>query len=79
MKINQKGKVSMSTMKSSSKVANETLDAIHNEASNEIIKKLLDRPETIVIIARMIGNAYFFSKRTARAGQLHDHQQLEHV
>ena len=63
MTINQKGKVSMSSMKSSSKVARETLDAIHNEAFNEMIGKLLDRPEKILIIARMIDNEYYFKKR----------------
>ena len=36
----------------------ETLDATHNEAMNEIIEKLLDRPEKILIIARMIDNEY---------------------
>ena len=50
-------------MKSSSKVARETLDAIHNEALNEIIEKLLARPEKILIIARMIDNEYYFKKR----------------
>ena len=63
MKINQKGKVSMSSMKSSSNVARETLDAIHSEALNEIIEKLLDRPEKILIIARMIDNDFYFKKR----------------
>ena len=63
MKINPKGKVSMSSMESSIKVARETLDAIHNEALDEIIAKLLDRPEKILIIARMIDNEYYFKKR----------------
>ena len=40
----------------------ETLDTIHNEALNEIIEKLLDRPEKILIIARMIDNEYRFKK-----------------
>ena len=50
-------------MNSSSKVARETLDAIHNEASNEIIEKLLDLVEKILIRARMIDNEYLFKKR----------------
>ena len=50
-------------MNSSSKVARETHGAIHNEASNEIIEKLLDLVEKIVIIARMIDNEYYFKKR----------------
>ena len=45
MKINQKGKVSMSSMKSSSKDARDTLDAIHKKALNEIIEKILDRTD----------------------------------
>ena len=56
MKINQKGKVSLLSMKSSSKVGRETLDAIDNEALNEIIEKIL-------ITARMIDNEYFFKER----------------
>ena len=62
MKINQKGKVPMLTMKSSSKVARETLDAI-NKAFNDIIEKLLDRPEKILITARMIDNEHYYRKR----------------
>ena len=54
---------STSSMNSSSKVARETLDAIHNEASNEIIEKLLDRIEKILILACMIDNEYYFKKR----------------
>ena len=60
--ISQKGKVSMSSMKSSSKVARETLDAIYNEAFNEIIEKLRDRPGEI-LIARMLDNEYYSKKR----------------
>ena len=50
-------------MTSSSKVARETLDAIHNEALNEIIEKLLDRVVMILIRACMIDNEYYFKKR----------------
>ena len=46
-----------------SKVARETLDAIHNEAFNEIIEKLLHLVEKILIIACMIDNEYYFKKR----------------
>ena len=39
---------SMSSMKSSSKVERETLDAIHNEVLNEIIEKLHDRQRILL-------------------------------
>ena len=64
MKSNQKDKISMSKMESSNKkMERETLAAIHNETLHEIIAKLLDRPEKIFIIARMIDNEQYFKKR----------------
>ena len=50
-------------MNSSRKVARESHGAIHNEASNEIIEKLLDRVVMILIRACMIDNEYYFKKR----------------
>ena len=52
-------------MKNIQKVATETLSSIQNEALNELVLKLLQNSEKILLVVRMIDKPGYFVSCTA--------------
>ena len=51
-------------MKSSRRVAEETLDTITADALSDIVEKLLERSDKVLIVARIVDNEHYFTKKT---------------
>lgn len=62
LKMNARGGLIVGKAKSTVRIAAETLDAIQNEVLNEIIEHLLERPDKILMTARMVQNESYFKK-----------------